>query len=123
MRYYNPPDVGLSPTFSRVALVHNERQIYLSGLFARKAGRGDDQARDVFEQLQAILGQTGSDLQHLVKATYYVCDDDSARGIDRVRYRLFDPERPPATSKLMVHGVGQAGRTLTLDMIAVGSGK
>jgi enamine deaminase RidA (YjgF/YER057c/UK114 family) len=123
VRYYNPPGVGLSPTFSRVALVHSERQIYLSGLFARKPGRGDDQARDVFEQLQAILGQTGGDLRHLVKATYYVCDDDSARGIDRVRYRLFDPERPPATSKLMVHGVGQAGRTLTMDMIAVGSGK
>jgi enamine deaminase RidA (YjgF/YER057c/UK114 family) len=123
VRYYNPPEVGLSPTFSRVALVHSERQVYLSGLFARQAGRGDDQARDVFDQLQAILGQTGSDLQHLVKATYYVCDDDSARGIDRVRYRLFDPSRPPATSKLMVHGVGRAGRTLTMDMIAVGSGQ
>jgi enamine deaminase RidA (YjgF/YER057c/UK114 family) len=123
VRYYNPPDVRPAQTFSRVALVRSERQIYVSGLFARAAGRGEDQARDVFAQLQAILEQTGSDLRHLARATYYVCDDDAARGIDRVRYRLFDPDCPPAASKLMVHGVGDAGRTLTMDMIAVGNGK
>lgn len=122
VRYYNPPELGLSPTFSRVALVDSPRQIYVSSLFARTASRGDDQARDVFAQLETVLGEAGSDLRHLVKATYYVSDDDAARGIDRARYRLFDPQRPPATSKLMTHGVGQAGRTLTLDMIAVGSG-
>jgi len=123
VRYHRPPELGLSPTFSRAALVDSPRQIYISSLFARAAGRGDDQARDVFGQLEAILSQTGSDLQHLVKATYYVSDDDAARGIDRIRYRLFDPERPPATSKLMTHGVGHAARSLTMDMIAVGSGK
>jgi enamine deaminase RidA (YjgF/YER057c/UK114 family) len=120
VRYYNSPDVRPAQTFSRVALVRSARQIYISGLFARAAGRGEDQARDVFAQLQAILEQTGSDLRHLARATYYVCDDDAARGIDRVRYRLFDADRPPAASKLMVHGVGRAGRTLTMDMIAVG---
>ena len=122
VQYYNPPDVRPSPTFSRVALVHSQRQIYISGLFARAAGRGEDQAHDVFAQLQAILDQTGSDMLHLAKATYYVCDDDAGRGFDRVRPLFFDPQRPPAASKVMVHGVGQAGRTLTMDMIAVGSG-
>ena len=110
-----------SPTFSRVALVRSERQIYISGLFARAAGRGEEQARDVFAQLQAILDQTGSDMRHLAKATYYVCDDDAGRGFDRVAPRVLRPGAPPAASKVMVHGVGQAGRTLTMDMIAVGS--
>jgi enamine deaminase RidA (YjgF/YER057c/UK114 family) len=123
VQYYNPPDVRPLPLFSRVALVRSERQIYTSGLFARAAGRGEDQARDVFAQLQAILGQTGSDLRHLARATYYACDDDAARGFDRVRLALFDPDRPPAASKLMVHGVGQSSRTLTMDMIVVGNGK
>ena len=122
VQYYNPPDVRPLPTFSRVALVRSERQIYISGLFARAAGRGEEQARDVFAQLKAILDQTGSDMRHLAKATYYVCDDDAGRGFDRVRPLFFDPQRPPAASKVMVHGVGQAGRTLTMDMIAVGSG-
>ncbi len=52
VQYYNPPDVRPLPTFSRVALVRSERQIYISGLFARAAGRGEEQARDLFAQLQ-----------------------------------------------------------------------
>ncbi|MHB8863768.1 MAG: RidA family protein [Pirellulaceae bacterium] len=123
VQYYNPPDVRPLPTFSRVALVHSERQIYVSSLFARAAGRGEQQADDLFAQLKTILEQTGSDMQHLAKATYYVCDDDAGRGFDRVRPRFFDPQRPPAASKVMVYGVGQAGRTLTMDMIAVARGE
>ena len=62
-------------------------------------------------------------MQHLAKATYYVSDDDAGRGFDRVRLRYFDPQRPPAASKVMVYGMGKAGRTLTMDMIAVGVGQ
>jgi enamine deaminase RidA (YjgF/YER057c/UK114 family) len=122
VRYYNPPEVRRMQIFSRVALVRSQRQIYISSLFARKAGRGQEQALDVFDQLQAILGRTGSDLRHMAKATYYVCDDESARGMDRARLWLYDQNRPPAASKCMVHGVGRSGRTLTMDMIAVGRG-
>jgi len=123
VQYYNPPYALPLQIFSRAALVRSERQIYVSGLFARKAARGQDQARDVFDQLQAILKETGSDLRHMAKATYYVCDDDAARGMDRLRLWLYDQDRPPAASKLMVHGVGQASRSLTMDMIAVPSEK
>jgi len=121
VEYYNPPEVRPMQVFSRVALVRTERQIYISSLLARKAGRGQEQALDVFDQLQAILDQAGSDLRHMAKATYYACDDDSARGLDRARLWLYDQDRPPAASKCMVHGVGQSGRTLTMDMIAVGT--
>ena len=120
LEYYNPPDTRPLPIFSRVALVRSQRQIYISGLFARAAGNGEEQARDMFAQLQTILDQTGSDMQHLAKASYYVCDADASRGFDVVRPIAFDPLRPPAASLVMVHGVGQAGRTLTMDMIAVG---
>ena len=58
-------------------------------------------------------------MRHLVKATYYVSDDDAARWIDRLRPRVYDPLRPPAASKIMVHGVGMPQRTMTMDMIAV----
>ena len=112
-----------SPAFSRVALVRTERQIYISGLSARDAGDGEAQARDVFDQLQAILAKTGSDMRHLAKATYYVSDDDASRGLDKMRPEFFVPQRPPAASKVTVHGVGQSDRTLTMDMIAVGSGQ
>ncbi len=123
VEYFTPPEVRPSSTFSKVALVQTERQIYISGLYARQPSRGEPQASYVFEQLQEILAKTGSDMRHLVKGTYYVSDDDAARWIDKTRPRFFDPTRPPAASKLMVHGVGQAQRTMTVDMIAVGAEK
>ena len=43
VQYYTPPDVRPAPTFSRVALVRGQRQIYISGLFAAQAGNGEQQ--------------------------------------------------------------------------------
>jgi enamine deaminase RidA (YjgF/YER057c/UK114 family) len=123
VEYFNPPELKLSPAFSRVALVRSERQVYFSALTARAAGDGEAQARDVFVQLQSILAKTGSDVQHLAKATYYVSDDDASRGIDKMRREFFAPARPPAASKVTVHAVGHLDRTLSIDMIAVGSGQ
>lgn len=121
VEYYDPPEFRPSNTFSRVALMRAKQQIYIAGLYARKPSRGEPQARYLFEQLDEILAETGSDMRHLVKATYYVSDNDAARWVDRTRPRIFDPERPPAASKLMVHGVGLSERTMTVDMIAVES--
>ncbi len=119
VEYYNPPEVMPLPSFSRVALVRTERQVYISGLYAKAPDDGDE-ARDVFNQLQSILDRTGGDMRHLAKASYYVCDDDAGKALDKARSKLFDPHRPPAASKVTVHGVGQADCTLTMDMIAVG---
>lgn len=121
--YFTPPEVRPANTFSKVALVRTDRQIYISGLFAKAPSRGEPQSKDVFGQLQEILAKTGSDIRHLAKATYYVSDDDAARWVDKTRPVLFDSTRPPAASKVMVHAVGHTHRTMTVDMIAVGSGK
>mgnify|MGYP001126116858 CR=1 FL=1 len=122
VEYYNQPEVRLSQLFSRAALVRTERQIYISSLFAPKAtGRREEEALAVFDQLEAILAAAGSDLRHLAKGTYYVIDPGSASGMDRVRLWRYDQASAPAASKCMVHGVGKARRTMTLDMIAVGS--
>ena len=121
VEYYNPPDVKFSPAFSRAALVRTKRQIYISGLSARAAGDGEAQARDVFAQLKQILADVDSDLRHVAKATYYVSDDNASDLLNKVRPEFLDAERPPAASKVTVHGVGQAERTLTIDVIAVGN--
>ncbi|MFC1597322.1 Rid family hydrolase [Planctomycetota bacterium] len=122
VQYYNQPEVRLSQLFSRVALVRTDRQIYISSLYAPKeTGRREEEALAVFDQLETILAETGSDLRHMAKGTYYVVDAGSASGMDRVRLWRYDLDSPPAASKCMVHGVGQAKRTMTLDMIAVES--
>ena len=119
--YYNPPEVMPSPIFSRAALIRTNRQIYVSGIWARDAADYEARGRDVFAQLQTILGETGSDLRHLAKATYYVTDDETSGVLNVLRPEFLDARRPPAASKATVHGVGRRGRTLTLDMIAVGA--
>jgi len=119
--FYDPPEVKPSPTFSRAALVRAERQIFISGLSARAPGSGEAQARDVFEQLTSILAETGGDLRHLAKATYYVSDDEASKAFDKLRPVVFASQQPPAASKVTVHGVGQPERTLSMDMIAVGA--
>ncbi|NUQ62560.1 MAG: prolyl oligopeptidase family serine peptidase, partial [Pirellulales bacterium] len=123
LEFFTPPEVRPSNVFSKVALVRTERQIYISSVFARVPSRGEPQGKYVFEQLQEIVAKTGSDMRHLVKGTYYVCDDDAARWVDRTRPLVFDPDRPPAASKVMVHGMSMEGRTMTVDMIAVEAGK
>lgn len=119
VEYFDPPEFRPSNTFSRVALMRADRQIYIAGLYASKPSRGQPQADLLFAQLDEVLQKTGSDMRHLVKATYYVSDNDAARWVDRTRPKVFDPVRPPAASKLMVHGVGHSQRTMTIDMIAV----
>jgi len=123
VEYFTPPEFRPSNTFSKVALVRTDRQIYISGQYAQVPCRGELQAKRVFGQLEEVLEKTGSDMRHLAKAMYYVCDDDAARWIDRTRPTVLDPDRPPAASKVMVHAVGMEGRTMTVDMIAVGSGE
>ncbi len=124
LEFYDPPDVRPLKLFSRVALVRTDRQIYISSLFVKKeTGRRMEEALGVFDQLEAILAATGSDLRHMAKATYYVSDDGAASGMDRVRFWRYELGSAPAASKCMVHGVGKAKRTMTLDTIAVGSEK
>lgn len=119
VEYYDPPEFRPSNTFSRVALMRADRQIYIAGLYASKPSRGQPQADLLFAQLGDVLKKTGSDMRQLVKATYYVSDNDAARWVDRTRPKIFDPVRPPAASKIMVHAVGHPKRTMTVDMIAV----
>ena len=70
-------------------------------------------------ELKQLLDRTGSDLRHLVKATYYVSDDVADRKLNEIRPEFYDPRRPPSASKARVPGVGLAGKSITLDMIAV----
>lgn len=119
LEFITPPGMTASPVFCRVVRVNDPRTIFISGLFAKDATDGTGQVTQVFEQLQEILKASGSDLRHLAKATYYVSDNDTSAKLNELRPKFYDPQRPPAASKAQVFGVGLAGRSLTLDMIAV----
>ena len=119
MEFITPPGMTASPVFCRVVRVNDPRTIFVSGLYAKDETNGAGQVTQVFEQLQDILKASGSDLRHLAKATYYVSENDASAKLNELRPKFYDPTRPPAASKAQVFGVGLAGRSLTLDMIAV----
>ena len=117
--YFTPPGVKASPVYSKVARVHGGKRAYISGLYAAEPGDGAAQVKCVFATLKSIAKESGTDMRHLVKATYYVSDNDSSSMLNELRPDYYDPRRPPAASKAMVGGVGMAERSLTIDMIAV----
>ncbi|MEO2020703.1 MAG: Rid family hydrolase [Pirellulaceae bacterium] len=115
--YLTPPGSKASPVFSRIARIHGNQRVYVSGLVARQDGDGEAQVRDIFDSLRGTLADCGSDLRHLAKATYYVSDGDASSQLNAVRPSIYDPARPPAASKAMVAGSGHARRTVTMDII------
>ena len=119
--YVTLPWMTTSPVYSRVARIHGDRRIYVSGLYSKADGDGAEQVRDIFRSLTDVLEASGSDLRHLAKATYYVSSDDASRRLNELRPNYYDPKRPPAASKALVKGVGAVGRSITLDMIAAPS--
>lgn len=127
--YLTPPFMKSSPVYARVVRTSSSSLIFTGGLGAAPgadelaAGDADVAAAAevtaAFAQLQQHLEASGSDLRHLVKATYYVSGDAVSLGLNQLRPRYYDPVRPPAASKALVPDVGWANRTLTMDMIAV----
>ena len=116
--YFTPEGMKTSPVYSRVARIHGNKRIYISGLYSTKPGNGEEQTKEIYKTLGSILNQTGSDFKHLAKATYYVSDRDASSQLNKLRPLFYDPKRPPAASKAMVKGVGMQKRSLSIDIIA-----
>ncbi|WP_169977000.1 RidA family protein [Tautonia rosea] len=117
--YLATPSLPASPVYSRVARVNRGDLVFLSGLFGSEGASGAAQVEEIFDAMIALLKTSGSDLDHLAKATYYVSANDSSQALNDLRPNYYDPNRPPAASKAQVRGVGRGGRSITVDMIAV----
>lgn len=120
VEYLTPPGLPASPIFSRIARVNASKIIYISGLYTGKPGQSaNTEVQALFPLLQETVQMGASDLEHLVKATYYVTDGEVSALLNKIRPDFYHPQRPPAASKAEIAGTGLAGHRLTLDMIAV----
>lgn len=117
--FLTPPGTTDSKVYKRVTRINRGQSIYISGLYGMSASDGAGQVRAIFDQLRDLTRKTDSDFEHLVKATYYVTDEDASSKLNELRPEFYNPQRPPAASKAKVKSVGVPGRTVTLDMIAV----
>lgn len=117
--FLTPPDLTVSKVFSRVAHVNYGRTVYFSGLYGDATAPAAKQLHDIYVYLDYLLPRVGTDFDHLVKATYYVTDQDGSDQLNAIRPKFYNPQRPPAASKATVNGVGLADRSVTIDMIGV----
>ncbi|WP_278469255.1 RidA family protein [Gimesia maris] len=117
--YKTPTGMKASPVYSRVAIAEVSDRIYVSGITSKEPGDYSTRIHSVFNQLKTIVGEAGSDMQHLAKATYYVSEDGISSDFGKIRTEYYNPKRPPAASKATVKSVGVPNRILVLDMIAI----
>lgn len=118
--YLTPPGMTASPVYARIVRAFAPKSIYLSGLYgSTNEPSGEAEVRELFAITERLTAAAGSDLKHLVKATYYVTDNDVSNWHNKLRPMFYDPARPPAASKALVKGTGRERRTITWDLIAV----
>jgi len=117
--YKTPTGMKASAVYSRVAIAEVSDRIYVSGITAQEPSNNSARIRSVFNQLKTIVGEAKSDMQHLVKGTYYVSENEISGDFGTIRKEFYNPQRPPAASKATVKGVGVPNRILVIDMIAV----
>lgn len=115
-----PPGMTAPAVYSRLTIARHPATIYTSSLYPNDSmAPPETQLRSLFSNLKQCLDLTGSDWMHLVKATYYVSNDELSRQHNLVRPDYFSPRRPPAASKATVAGTGRPGHGITMDFIAV----
>lgn len=119
VEFITPPGMVHSPVYSKVVRVNYGTKIYVSGLYGNKLGDAKLELASIFSSLSSILKSTGSDFDHLAKATYYVGNDTHSAELNSIRPKFYNPKFPPAASKAMVKGLGLNQAGVSIDMIGV----
>ena len=119
IEYLTPPEEKRPRVFTRIVRIAHPKTLYVSGIYGTAGADAATQVREIFASLKDVLIRAGSDLRHLVKATYYVSENNASRLLNELRPEYYEDGRAPAASKAMVRGTGFDGRTIALDMIAV----
>ncbi len=118
VEYITPPGMKASPVYCRVVRINFGKNVYISGLQGSVVSQPEAQVRNIFSDLEYLVRKCGSDMKNLVKATYYVTDDETSSQLNKLRPEFYDPARPPSASKAMVRSTGSEGSTISIDMIA-----
>lgn len=119
VEYLTPPEMKASPAFSRVLRVNYGKLVYTSGVTGVPGAEPKDQAEAIFNEIKMTTAVFRTDERRYLSATYYVVDGAASKALNEVRSKFVLPDRPPASSKAMVRGLGLPGAVMSVDMIAV----
>ncbi len=115
--YITPPGMTPSPVYSKVSRLNYGKKVYLTSLYGVSSGSPDSEVNHLFGLMDNVLKTSGSDFRNLLKATYYINNDQYSKSLGDLRPKYYDPKRPPAASKAMLKGVGLDGAGISIDMI------
>ncbi|TQV81681.1 RidA family protein [Denitrobaculum tricleocarpae] len=125
---FNPPGTWQPRErgFSMGVVQHPGHFIHFTGQVAWNeaeeiVGLGDvaEQTRQCFRNIEAVLGAVGGRLEDIVSVTTYFTDRSQLPEIQEVRTAYFDPQTAPASTSVMVAGLGHPDFLVELAPIAV----
>lgn len=119
LEYAWMPWLAKSPRYSSACRVAAGTPLIFLGALGAESGEPRAQVKATFERLGSMLFEAGAGFRSLVKASYYLGVPSARAVLGDIRDVYFDPARPPAASALNVASLGQPGRALVIDMIAV----
>jgi reactive intermediate/imine deaminase len=130
LRRIRPPASPEAPRYSQAVVVEGGSLIFVSGQVAydaqrRVVGKGDmrAQTRQVFENLKAVLAESGSDLAHVVRLNAYLTDMSQLEGHREVRKEyLGDFANAPASTLVGVSRLVDPDLLLEVEAVAVVAG-
>lgn len=112
--------------FQMAAIQPEGRVIHLTGQVAWDAdenivGKGDveEQTRQCFRNIERLLGVVGGDLGDVVAITTYFTDRSQLAAIQNVRTEFLPGRTAPASTSVMVAGLGHPDFLVELTPVAV----
>ena len=112
------------PRYSHGIVTQPGKLLFIAGQTASDknhnvVGKGDieAQAKQVFENLQAVLKETGASLDNLVMTTIYLTDHKYREGYNRVRNQYYKGT-PPTSTLLVVKGLANPDYMIEIAGVA-----
>ncbi len=101
------------------SLVYTAGQVGLDPRTGKLVGDGvAEQARQVLENLSAILGAAGASLGEVVKTTVFLTDMGDFAALNEVYKGYFSGDRPPARSTVQVAAL-PLGALVEIECVAI----
>ncbi len=112
------------PRYSHGIVTQSGKLLFIAGQTASDknhnvVGKGDieAQAKQVFENLQAVLKETGASLENLVMTTIYLTDNKYREGYNRVRNQYYKGT-PPTSTLVVVKGLANPDYMIEIAGVA-----
>lgn len=113
------------PRYSQGIVAQGGKLLFIAGQTASDkdgnvVGKGDieAQAKQVFENIQAVLKEAGGSLDHLALTTTYITDIKYREGYNRVRNQYYKGT-PPTSTLVVVKGLANPEYLIEIAGIAV----